>query len=70
MCRAVPKFQNICWKLGEHTKTLGRKIVFKAFHNRNSWKTDENTKTGLSDLKFGEAERYRDSSPRPSAIII
>lgn len=46
MCRAVPKFQKICWKLGENTKTVEEKTVYKACPNRNGWEIDENTKTG------------------------
>jgi len=68
MCRGVPKFQKICWKLDESTKTAEVKTAYKACPNRNWWKMDENTKRGLSDLKSGEAERCRGSSPRLSAI--
>ena len=70
MCREVPKFQKIYWKLDENTKTAEVKTAYKACPIRNNGKLEENTKRGLSDLKSGEAERCRGSSPRLSAIII
>ena len=51
MCREVPKFQKICWKPNEIKETAEGKTAYKACPNRNSWKIDENTKMGLSDLK-------------------